>query len=206
MKIVFAHGFEGSPHGSKIKKLVARGHEVIAPDLYARGMTLSHMRREVLDALATHPEAVFIGSSMGGLSGSWALNDEPISRQALLLAPAFDVWRGSWSAKWTPDELERWAHAGSIPYHHRGLGREVRLPFTLIQELQDIGDTFSFSPQVTHTVRVIHGTEDSIVPISGSEAVALRCPQVQLFEVADDHRLHGEETWALIDRLLSQMC
>ena len=63
--IIFAHGLEGSPNGSKIRALRGAGFEVIAPDF--QGMALAE-RVDLLQQVCKNIESkpVLAGSSYGG--------------------------------------------------------------------------------------------------------------------------------------------
>ena len=68
--IIFAHGMEGTPNGSKIRSLRKAGFEVLAPDfqgmpLEERVNVLQRVCEEHRDALA-----VLAGSRDGGLAAS----------------------------------------------------------------------------------------------------------------------------------------
>ena len=90
--IIFAHGMEGTPNGSKIRSLRDAGFEVLAPDF--QGMAL----RERVDLLQRVCEeyrtasAVLAGSSYGGLAASIVAMRMPDAFRGLLLcAPALHL-------------------------------------------------------------------------------------------------------------------
>ena len=68
--IIFAHGLEGSPNGSKIRALREAGFDVIAPDF--QGMVLAERVILLQQVCQEHREAkpVLAGSSYGGLTAS----------------------------------------------------------------------------------------------------------------------------------------
>ena len=87
--IVFAHGLEGSPGGSKVRSLRAAGFEVAAPDF--TGMNLA-ARVELLDRSTRGIRCVLAGSSYGGLTAAIVASRHPERFTGLmLLAPAFNL-------------------------------------------------------------------------------------------------------------------
>ena len=90
--IIFAHGMEGTPNGSKIRSLRKAGFEVLAPDfqgmpLEERVNVLQRVCEEHRDALA-----VLAGSSYGGLAASIVAMRMPDAFRGLLLcAPALHL-------------------------------------------------------------------------------------------------------------------
>ena len=90
--IIFAHGLEGSPNGSKIRALREAGFEVIAPDF--QGMALAERVDLLQQICEEHREAkpVLAGSSYGGLTASLVAMRMPDAFRGLLLcAPALHL-------------------------------------------------------------------------------------------------------------------
>lgn len=90
--IIFAHGMEGTPNGSKIRSLRKAGFEVLAPDF--QGMPLEE-RVNVLQRICEEhrdASAVLAGSSYGGLAASIVAMRMPNAFRGLLLcAPALHL-------------------------------------------------------------------------------------------------------------------
>ena len=90
--IIFAHGMEGTPNGSKIRSLRDAGFEVLAPDF--QGMAL-HERVDLLQRVCEEyrtASAVLAGSSYGGLAASIVAMRMPDAFRGLLLcAPALHL-------------------------------------------------------------------------------------------------------------------
>jgi pimeloyl-ACP methyl ester carboxylesterase len=85
--VVFVHGLEGRPDGTKPTALRAAGFEVVAPD--GRGLSLAARVAGALAALDRHPGAILVGSSYGGLAAAWIATLRGDDLHALvLLAPA----------------------------------------------------------------------------------------------------------------------
>jgi pimeloyl-ACP methyl ester carboxylesterase len=64
--VVFCHGLEGSPQGTKARTLRAAGLDVVAPDF--SGQNLAARVATLLPVLAAHDGCVLVGSSYGGLA------------------------------------------------------------------------------------------------------------------------------------------
>lgn len=91
--IVFAHGLEGSPEGSKVQALRAAGLAVEAPD--GQGLVLAERLVGLEEALLRHSpppngeRLVLAGSSYGGLAAAWLATRHGHRLDGLLLlAPA----------------------------------------------------------------------------------------------------------------------
>ena len=90
--IIFAHGMEGTPNGSKIRSLREAGFEVVAPDF--QGMPLEERVSVLQDVCEEHREKspVLAGSSYGGLAASIVAMRMPDAFRGLLLcAPALHL-------------------------------------------------------------------------------------------------------------------
>ena len=90
--IIFAHGLEGTPNGSKIQTLRDSGIEVIAPDF--QGMPLIE-RVELLEKISldyADEKPILGGSSYGGLTAAIVAMKHPERFRGLLLcAPALHL-------------------------------------------------------------------------------------------------------------------
>ncbi|MGB0781253.1 MAG: alpha/beta hydrolase [Candidatus Poseidoniaceae archaeon] len=90
--IIFAHGLEGSPNGSKIRALRNAGFDVVAPDF--QGMNLAE-RVDLLEEICmeyTSQQPVLAGSSYGGLTAAIIAMKMPDAFRGLLLcAPALHL-------------------------------------------------------------------------------------------------------------------
>lgn len=87
-KVLFCHGLESGPHGSKYQALCDAGHEVVAPD--CRGLSL----RERVDAVARILKELrpyVVGSSYGGITAVLAGMHAGVELPGLVLcAPALE--------------------------------------------------------------------------------------------------------------------
>jgi len=97
MDVIFLHGLESGPHGSKFQSMKAAGWNISAPD--CEGIANVGERVEIARRAlpAAEEPVVLVGSSFGGLTAARlfsSLADDRASAQVhglLLLAPAFHV-------------------------------------------------------------------------------------------------------------------
>lgn len=86
MKVLFLHGKESGPHGSKYQALVAAGYKVTSPDL--TGLELPDRVRVTRSILDREAFNVVVGSSMGGATAILALQGRNDVPSLVLCAPA----------------------------------------------------------------------------------------------------------------------
>jgi len=90
VRVLFCHGLEGSPLGTKVRTMRAAGVDVLAPDfqgqvLAQRWTTLN----TVLQGIPANTPLLLAGSSYGGALAAWAAMHHPGRFSGLLLlAPA----------------------------------------------------------------------------------------------------------------------
>lgn len=161
--VVFAHGLEGSPDGTKATYL---RRELGAVSPWLGELDLAGQVEALVAAIGDRGPAVVVGSSLGGLAalGLAASRPELIS-QLVLLAPAVGMAR---RAELHPEVEQR----------RPGLFDESRR----FSELA-----------VPAAVRatVIHGLEDDAIRLDDVLDLVRRSPSARLILVHDDHPLHG---------------
>ena len=187
IRVLFAHGFEGTPEGSKPSYMIDElGWDVVAPSMSELGWTIEQETEVLLRIIDEDgPFDIIAGSSMGGLAAANASNLRPDEKFSLLLiAPAFglgDLWREG--AK--PEGLAQWEKDGSIPYFMNGLGIEVTLDWEFFLSAERMS-----WPKLNHPTVILHGHLDDIVPIENSRKVAKEDARVvELIEIEDGHRM-----------------
>jgi pimeloyl-ACP methyl ester carboxylesterase len=187
IRVLFAHGFEGTPEGSKPSYMRDElGWDVVTPSMSELGWTIEQETEVLLRIIDEDgPFDIIAGSSMGGLAAANASNLRPDEKFSLLLiAPAFglgDLWREG--AK--PEGLAQWERDGSIPYFMNGLGIEVTLDWEFFLSAERMS-----WPKLNHPTVIIHGNLDDIVPIENSRKVAKEDAHVVgLIEIEDGHRM-----------------
>ncbi|MDP2342778.1 MAG: hypothetical protein Q8O67_17615 [Deltaproteobacteria bacterium] len=181
MKIVFLHGLEGSPTGSKPTWLKNAGHDVTAPELDTT-LVRSHLARWVAG-----------GSPSTSSSASWALApaawEAPLAtaRQALK-AGGVDVVVGS-------------SFGGGLALELVRLGL-WRGPLVLLAPAGR--KLFGITSVEAPRVGILHGRCDDVVPLADSLALAEHArSEVTLRVVDDDHRLTASVAAGLMGELLS---
>ena len=182
MRVLFAHGFEGSPNGSKPTYMKeALGWEVTAPKMSELGWSIAN-QTEVLTRLIDENEFdIVIGSSMGGLAAANASSMRPDEDFVLILmAPAFGLaenWEGM-----EDTGRNAWKTTGERRY--TGFELDIMLPW----EFMEAAEKMSW-PIPLHPTAIMHGKNDEVVPISFSRKVEKECSNVTLHEFDDTHRL-----------------
>ena len=199
VRVAYLHGFASSPASRKARvlgdRLAARGHTLHVPDLrrpsFAR---LSHdAMLAAVDELDVATKGVgddrwvLVGSSLGGhVTSLWAKQHPDRVRALLLLCPAFDVparWREMRGAA----AMERWQRDGALPHvDEAGVTQPLHWGFF------DEACRHDPRPEPPAPAVVVHGTRDTIVPLSSSQTFVAACPdRRRLVVVDDDHELGG---------------
>jgi pimeloyl-ACP methyl ester carboxylesterase len=164
-RIVFAHGLEGSPDGTKATYL---RQELGAVSPWLGELGLDGQVRELTETVSNGEPAVLVGSSLGALSALGLVASRPdLVSHLVLLAPAVGVAR--------KDELRN-----EIEERRPGLFDEVRRYSTL-----------AVPPDLPATV--IHGLKDDVIRLDDVLELARRSPSARLILVHDDHPLHGSK-------------
>ncbi len=186
MRVLFAHGFEGSPDGGKPTHMIEElGWEVVAPVMSDKGWNIEQETEVLLEYIDSGDFDIIAGSSMGGLAAANASALRPDAQFGLLLiAPAFglsEMWRTSLSA----EEIEVWEQGDARAYHHHGFGHDITLDWGFMQT----ADKMSW-PKLNHPTVILHGIQDDIVPIENSRRMASENTNViALMEIEDGHRM-----------------
>lgn len=82
-KVLFLHGLESAPNGSKYVALTAAGYEVIAPDL--QGLGLVERVAVAVEMIRLH-RCIVVGSSFGGLTAVLATMQAGVEIPGIVLA------------------------------------------------------------------------------------------------------------------------
>ena len=186
MKVLWAHGLEGSPNGSKPTWIIENlGWNVISVDMSRSGWTIGDQTKVVIDKISEIDDFdLIMGSSYGGLAVANAAN-ELLDRdlRLVLMAPAFGLAENFQNIAGR-DGLKEWENNGSRPYFHHGLNEEIKLGWDFMVSAEKMS-----WPKIKHPTVIIHGISDEIVSIESSRKVAGSNSNIELIEVEDGHRL-----------------
>ncbi len=186
MRVLFAHGFEGSPDGGKPTYMSETlGWDVVAPVMSEKGWNIEQETDVLLEYIDAGDFDLIAGSSMGGLAAANASALRPDSQFGLLLiAPAFglaEMWRNALS----DEEMGHWKQTDARAYHHHGFGHDLTLDWEFMQTAEKMS-----WPKLNHPTVILHGTQDDIVPIENSRRIAHEDSNVvALMEIEDGHRM-----------------
>ena len=186
LKVLWAHGLEGSPNGSKptwIKENL--GWDVVSIDMSQNGWTIAEQTKVVYDKISEIDDFdLIMGSSYGGLAIANAANrllDRAM--RIVLMAPAFGLAENFQKISGKKG-LDEWENDGFRAYFHHGLNEEIKLGWDFMVSAKKMS-----WPKMKHPTVIIHGLSDDIVPIESSKKVAESSANVELIEVEDGHRL-----------------
>ena len=194
--MLFAHGFEGSPTGSKPTYMKeALGWDVTAPKMSELGWSIASQTEVLIRHLDKGEYDLVVGSSMGGLAAANASSMRPqAATRLLLIAPAFGLaenWEGM-------EEAGRSAWKTTNERRYTGYELDIVLPW----EFMESAEKMSW-PRPAHPTAILHGKYDEVVPISFSRKVAEGCENVSLHETDDSHRM--KESLRFIPEVVSEL-
>jgi hypothetical protein len=221
IRILFLHGSNGGPNGTKARYLRNQGYEVRAPMMpyhwrypsrwglnlitdhrLVRGLSHSIAVAQAEES-ACKPD-VIVASSLGGAVALNMNSNTPM----VLLAPAVRVHLGGVVRTWVAKTLGRepaWARV---------------VPTMAIR--------FGKSPRIPQRVRILHSLHDTWVPISSSRDLLRNSPMTdtsaldstqghnlgrptfrvpeRLIEVGNDHRLNDSDSLQMLDKCVRDLC
>jgi pimeloyl-ACP methyl ester carboxylesterase len=190
--VIYLHGFASSAKNSKAEWLRQKNEKEAVVNFYAfdfnplpidfSQMTITGMvnrlRQHVLVEKIENP--FLVGSSLGGLVALHYARLFGGVERLLLLAPALRFNFANHSE--TPESKER----GYRLIFHYAFNRELPLYRSFLVDGRQYKDLIE--PPVPITI--LHGRQDEVVPIRGSQLYAKRYPdQVKLVTVESDHRM-----------------
>ena len=213
MEYFYIHGLCSSPGSKKAaiirSRLAAAGRLLHAPDLNVPSfeeMRISAQRDVVAHAVnevcGSGEKAVIIGSSLGALSSLLytAANPGRVDR-LLLLSPALR-FIGDRLAGLAGSREAEWRSRGYLELEHYD-GQIHRLGYQLAEDARQ----FDFDAlSVGVPVRIIHGSDDEVVPFAHSVEWVEQRPSAQLCPIAGgDHSLleRIDEIWTLAEEFFA---
>ena len=184
MRVLFAHGFEGSPKGGKPTHMIEElGWDVVAPVMSEKGWNIEQETAVLLEHIDAGEFDLVAGSSMGGLAAANASALRPDATFGLLLiAPAFGLAE-MWQNRLSADEMKQWEETDA--YEYRGFELEMTLNWGFMQTAERMS-----WPTLNHPTVILHGTQDDVVPLENSRRVTQEQTNVvKLMELDDGHRM-----------------
>ena len=159
--VIFAHGLESSPKGTKASYLRER-FGAVSPELGK--LSLEGQVDALEDELVSRDKNVLVGSSLGGLAAIGAAHKAADSiAHLVLLAPAVSAWR------------------------HRDVFKDAeRIRPGLREKALELS---RLSIPESTPCTIIHGFEDDVVYCEDVVGLAARSPSARLILVHDDHPL-----------------
>jgi len=137
------------------------------------------------EKLAEGEPLVLMGSSLGGyLAALYAERHPKAVDRLVLLAPAFEFLK-RWRARLSIQEIEQWKREGSIPIYHYGSKTEQRLGYQFMEDAAQ----YEAAPDFHQRALILHGTEDTVVPLKVSHDFALEHTRVRLALFKSGHEL-----------------
>jgi len=191
VNVLYLHGFASGPDGTKAaalrRHLQTRGIELTAPDLNEPAfstLTVSRSIARVEEITRAAAPWDLVGSSLGGLTAAFFAARFPQRvRRVVLLCPAFDLEK-LFAASLGETEMARWRETGHYPFADAS-GEMTPVHWQMFADLS----AYAGFPPVAHPTLVIHGRQDTTVPLAFSRAFAKTSPLVTLEEIDDDHRM-----------------
>jgi pimeloyl-ACP methyl ester carboxylesterase len=191
MNVVYLHGFASGPGSSKARfferKFSEMGLSLTIPRLDEgdfEHLTITRQLDVIARAAGDGPVAL-IGSSLGGYLAALYGARHPEVERLVLMAPAFCFAR-RWLAILGAEETNRWRETGFRNFYHYGRARECALFHGLLED----GLHYEDFPGVTSPCLILHGTNDTVVPITLSVEFAQRDPgNVRLVPLSSGHEL-----------------
>lgn len=204
---IYLHGFASSPQSTKAQYLQARcaqaGITLEVPDLNQGDFTHLTISRQIAQTVALFPAdgspVTLIGSSLGGLTAAIIAQEYPQVQQLILLAPALDFLE-HWLPKIGDRQLTLWAKNGYLPIYHYAEQKLLPLHYDF---LVDARRYHLFTSDRFVSTLIIHGINDTVIPISTSRDFVSKYAWVDLIELDSDHNLTdvSDRIWEEMYRL-----
>lgn len=202
---IYLHGFASSPQSRKAVYLQEHfaeiGINLEVPDLNDGDFSNLTLTRQINQAQAlfnsSNQPITIIGSSFGAYTATWLAEKYSQVAKLVLLAPAFG-FPGNWLTKLPSAEVEEWKVRGFKAIYHFSAEEQLPLNYEFLVD----GDRYKLENlQRSLPTLIIHGVNDTVVPIELSHNYAQSHSQVKLIELDSDHGLNDmqEKIWQLIN-------
>jgi pimeloyl-ACP methyl ester carboxylesterase len=202
MRALYLHGFASGPGSGKAqwfrRAFAERGVDLEVPNLVEgdfESLTITG-QLAVIERTAQWEPVSLIGSSMGGYLAALYASRHPEVERVVLLAPAFHFPQ-RWPDELGAEQAGEWERTGRMEVFHYGEGRPMHIGWSLIED----GRRYDAEPSFSQSALIFHGTGDTVVPHTYSEAFAARHGNVELHLLASDHQL-TDSTQVMWDRMV----
>ena len=199
--MIYLHGFASGPTSKKAtwfrERFAAEGVSLAVPDLAEgnfEGLTLEG-QLAVVERVADGRTVSLIGSSMGGyLAALYAARYPETVERLVLMAPAF-CFAQLWAEMLGPEKVAEWERTGRLPVFHYAENREA---YTGWQLMEDARRQPAY-PEFRQPALILHGRNDTVVPVALSERLAAEWENVRLEVLDSDHELVDvfEQVWKM---------
>ena len=210
---LYLHGFASGPQSHKAQVFKRHfqqlGIPLVIPDLNQgdfSSLTLSRQIQQVSQLVQANPDStVLIGSSLGGLTAAWVVQQPQVQgrvTQLVLLAPAFQ-FLAQWLARLGAAQLEAWRTQGTMAVYHYAYQQSLPLHYGFITDAQGYDDAALTAPIPT---LILHGSHDQVIAIEASRTYAATRPWVTLVALPSDHALTDveQDLWHHTQQFLAQ--
>ncbi|MBS3084115.1 prolyl oligopeptidase family serine peptidase [Candidatus Pacearchaeota archaeon] len=203
--ILLIHGFNSHKLGKSLvpvnEALVNSGVLTFRIDLYAHGdssgnfeeLTVTKSIQSVVDSIKYLKSLGFkkiglIGSSFGGLSGIFA-TEKFNDLSFLILRSAVSINQGEIICNSFKIDLADWKNKGFAEFESQGINK---LNYTFYEDAQKY-NAYNIASKIKIPTLIIHGKEDSIVPVEQSIELSKRIKHSRLFLVENANHSFNEE-------------
>ena len=189
MQYLYLHGFASGPQSTKAQALrsqfQALGLSLQIPDLNQNDFTHLTLTRQIQQVVPlVTSNTVLIGSSLGGLVASWVAEQAPVNR-LVLLAPAFN-FLDQWLPRLGPEALRHWEQSQRLSVYHYAEQRQLPLAYDFLTDARQYCETTLRRAVPT---LILHGEQDDVVSLAGSQQYAATRPWVTLTPLPTDHAM-----------------
>lgn len=190
MRYLYLHGFASGPLSRKAQffreKLEASGISLEIPALDQGDFEHLTITRQLdfITRLLDGQPAALIGSSLGGYLAALYASHHPEIDRMVLLAPAFG-FGSRWTETFGADKVAGWRTRGYAEVYHYAAGDMRRLSVDLLYD----SARYPGYPGCSQPALVLHGSNDTVVPLRASETWAGANRNARLVTVNSGHEL-----------------
>lgn len=147
-------------------------------------LTISGQLERVDRLLAGRAGVTLIGSSMGGWVASLYAAEHAAVERLVLLAPAFG-FANRWPETLGAAVVEQWRATGYREVYHYKEQRLARVHYGLLEDAA----RYAAYPDFRQPALILHGRQDTVVPLAYSQHFAAGHPNVRLEVLNTGHEM-----------------